>query len=165
MDRVLDTACVWTNAAYIIAGAAVAPVNAAGGIALMLLGVLSGLWHVSGSHPALIGDRYGMYLVAIVLMTHVGMLPEAAYWAAPLAALPLALWVNSYTGVPPLIALSVGYRWDVLQIGALTLLVASICNLIALPHEPRHSRLYEVLHGLWHLLTAAAFVIMFHQTA
>ena len=152
---------LWTNLAYPIGAALVyadAPLMAG---ALVLTGLASGLYHATGRRWARLADRAGVLLLLVSGLVVAGMIPKGSGVAlAALGVLAAVRLRKIDIPVTLLVGLLLGRTWPA-SIGPLMLFVlATAVAYLAEPYRDDVTRAlrYDLLHGAWHVLTAAAVV-------
>lgn len=148
----------WSNIFYLAAGVLmIVKGRLLTGIALIFLAVTSGWFHLSGSRPARLADRYGMLAVMMAMACEAGAFP---WWlsAAVMLAGPLIVRHPIDLVVTVMYGFLVGYRWPNSVPAALLFLLAVVFAWLAEPfqYDANRALAYDILHGLWHLLTASA---------
>jgi len=150
----------WSNAAYLVAGIVMLLVgHQLAGLALIFLAVASGLFHQTGKLWARRLDRYGILLVILGTAAEVGAIP---LWVVlPLGVLsavvvrkPVDLYIALGCGF------LMGYRWPASIIAGLLFLGAVLFGRWGerYQYSVQEALKYDVLHSIWHVLTAAAVV-------
>ena len=152
---------LWTNLAYLIGAALVyadAPLMA---LALVVVGLASGLYHTTGRRWARLADRAGVLLLLVAGIVTAGMAPASIGVVLALLGVLAAVRLREIDVLVTLLAgLLLGYTWPV-SIGPLMLFaLATTAAYLAEPYRDAAARAlrYDLLHGAWHVLTAAAAV-------
>lgn len=168
-----------TNLAYVLAGMAIAlrghPTGVFVGIAFVVLGMGSAWYHATRVAEHQLADERGMYLAFSMLIgaTFTGVVPDlwlvgvmilATTMGVVLASVAAHPKVSSFTVIPVLVLSMLALlalNHDAMA--ALKLLVAFLAieawreipeNNFGPPRPAWVMRLYDPIHGIWHLVTA-----------
>jgi len=151
----------WSNVFYLAAGVLMmVKGHIPTGIALVFLAVTSGWFHLTGERTARLADRLGMLAVMMAMAYEVGAFP---WWFALSVVLlgpvivqrPIDLIVAIMAGF------LVGLRWPDSLWAAVLFAGAVLFAWLAEPfqYDREFALAYDVLHSLWHLLTASAITV------
>jgi len=152
---------VFSNLAYLVAGiVAFVLGHAVAGAALVGLALTSGWYHYTHERLPRILDRFHVVLVPVVLMYEGDMISAAAL-VATLAVLvyvaaslrPLDILVGIGAGV------LLGYFWPASLAAGAAMLGAAVLADRAEDYD-FETRAYQVLHSLWHVLSAVAVILV-----
>jgi len=148
---------VITNAAYVIAGGALLDSTPMVGVALILTGVLSALYHIGHTPEARRLDRLGVLILTLALLAQAVwpwwvsllLLPAAGLLAWSLR--PMDLYVAAAFG------LVIVRLWPTSIPSAILFLLALAVAAYGERYEDTPEDMhYQVAHGIWHVLSAIA---------
>jgi uncharacterized membrane protein YuzA (DUF378 family) len=159
INKVYDTAHIWTNIAYVIAGLAAWQIDIT--FAFILLGFTSFMGHWKGG-KWWIADWAGMYTAFIAIILHNFELIGPIFVLAPI------IFYITFKYLDDTYYFLVGVLWFIsifvavlIGINAIPSIIMFALALLIRQQAPEmEDKYYNLCHGTWHMLTAIGMLLL-----